>query len=150
MTQDWQSDLENFFSKLEASDVQKQQQEQAQANENVAFFRSVVTPAFDEIQTALQQHGRQVIVHLRSDSGSLVVSFNEVEELNYSITTSGLSVFPETRSIDWSDGKRVLSEGTFRSGTQEYSVADISKEELIAHCLNEYKLGVANSQQSSG
>ncbi|MEO8393846.1 MAG: hypothetical protein ABI700_12715 [Chloroflexota bacterium] len=150
MTQDWQSDLDNFFAKLEDTETKTQlQQDKEQAGENIIFFKSVVMQAFNEVRAALELHGRQVMVHLGRDSASIVVRFNDVEELNYSITTSGLRVFPEIRSIDISSGKRILREGVFRDGTQDYSIADISKDELITHCLDAYKSGINNPQQQS-
>ena len=146
MTQDWQSDLDSFFLNLERDETKTQiQQDEEQAGDNIVFYKSVVMLAFDDIRTLLEKHGRTVTTHLGRDSGSIVVRFNDLEELNYSITTTGLNVFPEIRSIDPISGKRIRTEGVFREGAQDYTVADISKDELIAHCLKEYKLGVANS-----
>lgn len=47
-------------------------------------------------------------------------------------------VFPYPLLYFSEDGHRFKGEGHFRSGLQDYSINDISKEEIIQHLSSEY------------
>jgi hypothetical protein len=94
-----------------------------------------------ELKEELEKHGRRVNVYEGlGDNPSISVTYKGNDELEYSIKISrGLRPIPEIHFTDMRNGKRYKSEGYIRSGGQDYTIADISKNEIIKDFLNQYK-----------
>jgi hypothetical protein len=108
------------------------------------FYSTIVNPAFKELKSELRKYGREVEVYTeRPDFASIIVNFEGEEELDYSIEVmiSPGRVFPRPviHYTEWASSRRLRVAGLLRKGRQNYSISDISKEEIIEHFLNEYK-----------
>jgi hypothetical protein len=149
---DWKSDLDSFFSKKEKrAEITKENVSKADA-EIESFFSSTVIPAFEEMKLELEKHQRVVNISSGGGSASIEVSFEGNSELRYSIKTrihsdGSIFLYPETRFRDKSDGKKYVAEGYLRSGSQNYVMKQITKDEIINHFLSEYKLQVNYPQR---
>jgi len=140
---DWKSDLESFFQDKQKETQVREEKLTHTKSEVATFFSTVVVPAFEEIKTELEKYQREVRVSSGTDFASIVVSYKGEAELGYSIKVrmraGSAFPYPETRFRDPTDGKMYRGEGFLRSGAQDYTVAQITKEEIIKHCLSDYK-----------
>jgi len=141
---DWKSALESFFQDKQKETQVSEEKLTETKSEVATFFSTVVVPAFEEIKTELEKYQREVRVSSGTDFASILVSYKGETELEYSIKvriSPGYAFpYPETRFRDPTDGKMYRAEGFLRSGAQDYTVAKITKEEIIKHCLSDYKM----------
>lgn len=138
---DWKSDLDSFFE-AKASREEKQSKNLEANRKRVSdYISSVVIPAFEELKIELEKHGREVTIHMGSDLASLEVNYQMDLELDYRfkvrISAKGTFPYPETRFME--QGKRYIAEGYFRSGSQDFTIEDLSREEIIKSFLVDYK-----------
>ena len=138
---DWKLDMEGFFH---------EKQKKAQVNEDKlkdtkaevgTFFSAVVFPAFEEIKTELKKYQRESNVVGGIDSSSIVISYKGYTEFTYSIKVYPSTSFP-CSEIHFRKGagvKTYRAEGILRAGSQDYTVAQITKEEIIKQFLSDYK-----------
>lgn len=107
------------------------------------FYTSKVIPAFEELKTELEKKGREVNLDANKESTSIEVKFEGEEEFHYAIKVriypDHAVPYPEIHYTDRNSGRRYSSKGSMRSGTQNYDISDISKEEIIQHFLEKYK-----------
>lgn len=90
---------------------------------------------------ALRAHGRDVEINVGPRTASFVARHEGKEELNYRVEHQrGTKVAPVVTFTDRSDGKRYSGLGYFRSGSQDYGVADLTKDEIVQHMTNEYRM----------
>jgi hypothetical protein len=133
---DWKSELGNFVQAQNRSE----QDAKTQADHDVAqaknFIKSVVVPAFEAVRDELTKYGKQVEVHAGSDFASIQISQGDVEEMTYFIKVRG--IFPFMEKTHRSHGRRYISEGYIRSGSHDYTVEEIDKDEIINHLIWEY------------
>ena len=138
---DWKADMEGFFH---------EKQKKAQVNEDKlkdtksevgTFFSAVVIPAFEEIKTELKKYQRESNVFGGIDSASIVISYKGYTEFTYSIKVYPGTPFPcsEIHFRKRSEVKTYRAEGILRAGSQDYTVAQITKEEIIEQFLSDYK-----------
>lgn len=146
---DWKSDLESFFQDKQKETQVSEKKLTERKSEVATFFSTVVVPAFEEIKTELEKYQREVRVSSGTDFTSIVISYKGETELDYSIKVrirpGSAFPYPEARFRDPTDGKMYKAEGFLRSGTQDYTVAQITKEEIIKDCLSGYKKAHAPS-----
>lgn len=142
----WKADLANLFQ--DVAQEQKKTEEQLSLTKAEAsdFYATVVGPAFEELRAELEKHGRKVDVTVNSRRASIVVTHDGIQEMDYSVmvrTHPGrVFPYPETRFTSTSDGRNYRSEGYFRSGLQDYTIKDITKEEIIKHFLGDYRASI--------
>lgn len=143
----WQDNLKNLFDQKEEKTKETQQKISQAEKEFAEFIKIVARPALEEVAEELKKYKRTAEIF---DSGSNYVSitvkkesehgFSE-EEFSYAIKLSRGAQraypTPETRFQD-KDGKSYRAEGFIRSGGQDYTAKDITKEEIINHFLQEY------------
>lgn len=103
------------------------------------FFTAVVVPAFEAIDAELQKHGRDAVILSASEGASIRVTFQDKNEINYMIKVKDLYPSVVLRLTDEKDGRRYVAEEYLRSGNQDYTVSDISTDEIIHHFLSKYK-----------
>ncbi len=139
MLQDWKRSLDSFYSAQNQQKVEHMETKQMNGAKAAEFYNMVVAPAFKELKQALEERGRQVEVSIHDSFGSIRATFETYTEADYSIVVTGLHPVPRTRSFDWSDGKYFGGEGFLRSGTQDYTVSDLTKDEIIQDFLEYYK-----------
>ena len=141
---DWKMGLDNMFKEKVAK--AKDDDERIAKNQKAAeaFTASVVVPAFEELKVELEKHGREVRISPGSTGATLLVTYQGNTELEYRLH---VKVYP-TRAVPvpetqyYSDGKLWRGEGYLKSGAQDYSIADITKSDIINHFLMDYKLHV--------
>jgi hypothetical protein len=146
---DWKSDLDDFFQKKEVKNKTIEVQLEETKSKVINFFKEVVVHAFEELKTEMEKHQRDVKISSGTDSASIVVYINGEKEFDYSIKVrvhpQRAIPYPETRFRDRTDGKTYRAEGFLRSGSQDYSINDISKDEIIKHFLTDYKNQVSRT-----
>ncbi|MDI6774995.1 MAG: hypothetical protein QME60_06330 [Verrucomicrobiota bacterium] len=133
---DWKGKLGVFFH-----EVEKVKQEKSGADV-ARFVVEVAIPAFEEIKTEMEKHGRTVTIRNQVGSATLSVHHNTEEELTYRIQCR---IFP-AHIVPYVDlrfrqrkGLRLIRvEATIREGRSEYRLADITKEEIVEHFVENY------------
>ena len=137
----WKSDMESFFHEKQ-SNVQVDEDKLKETKPEVAtFFSTVVIPAFEEIKTELKKYQRESNVFGGIDSASIVISYKGYTEFTYSIKVYPGTLFPhsEIHFRNPSEVKTYRAEGILRTGSQDYTIAQITKEEIIKQFLSDYK-----------
>lgn len=134
---DWRNELSEHFTRS-AREAQGEQEKRAAIQARVdQFYREKVTPALEEVRAELEKHGKQVEVH----GGSITVKHEGMLKYRFSVEVRQSLVtahaFPRTMSTD-STGQRYTAEGFFRSGVQDYTVDDLTKEEIIRYLIRDY------------
>jgi hypothetical protein len=144
---DWKSDLDNLFANKE-KEAKITEENISKANAEIKLFLSgIVIPAFEEVRLELEKHQRVVKIWGGNDSASIEISYDLNTEIQYYIKTrirtdGSVSIYPQTRFRDSGNGTMYVSEGFLRSGSQDYGMAQITKDEIINHLLSEYKLNL--------
>jgi hypothetical protein len=147
---DWKQDLDAFFrDRGEAPRSSTTDLLVRRNNEARTFIEQTVMPAFEELQVALAQYGREALLstaHKGRAAASIRVRNEGRDEFEYLI---GVRVTPE-RAVPYAEliphtgwPKRPI-ESPLREGTQDYGVSDITKEQVIAHFLSSYKAHLAS------
>jgi hypothetical protein len=131
---DWRKNLNSFF----------EEDRKAEANKEPPFnrfIRLVALPAFEEIKSELEQHGRRVAVRASEASASICITHKGNEEMTYSLRERLLPNGPlpcaEVRAKERNGLKLVTIESMVRSGT-DYTLVDVTQEHLIQHVLKQY------------
>ena len=138
---DWKSDMEGFFhGKQKKARVDEDKLKETKS-EVATFFSAVVIPAFEEIKTELEKYQRKGNVFGGIDFASIVISYRGYTEFTYSIKVHPGTRFPYTEILfrNPSEAKMYRAEGILRTGSQDYTIAQITKEEIIKHFLSDYK-----------
>ena len=135
---DWKPELKKLFDDLETKHAVKKEKELEQSVENEMFLRDEVRPAFEELKTELEKYGRQVEIRIGSIAGGIQVLYQHKLEFDLSVQFHGGHPYPYERYID-KEGRHGASEGFFRSGSQDYTIKDIKKDELLKYALARYK-----------
>ena len=145
---DWENKLDKFFANKEVKEKETATKLSVTETEVPIFIEQVVMPAFRELRPALERHGREVAV-FGGQEPRIVIKYNGQEEFEYAIhirVSPGHAVpVPKTRRRDKKDGKLFGAEGYLRSGTQDYSISEITKDEIIEHFLSDYMGHIAHS-----
>ncbi|MGQ9661622.1 MAG: hypothetical protein ACUVWX_04685 [Kiritimatiellia bacterium] len=134
---DWKTELDDFFAKR----VRAGQTDQGSELER--FISDVVIPAFSELAEELEKHGREVTIRNSLTAASLIVYNKGEEELVYRIQGRGLASrgvpYVEVRFRERKGLRLIRMETQFRpAGSPDYSMSDISKEEVIKNFLHHY------------
>jgi hypothetical protein len=135
---DWKKTLGNTFDDIERSKQQELEARSKALIEAEQFIKSVVLPAFNEVKAELEQRGQTVSVTGGSDGASFTVRENDRITYQYSIRVSipTLHPYPEFRSRE--SGQMMRGVGTLRSGGQDFTIADVSKQEILMHLVADY------------
>jgi hypothetical protein len=141
--EDWKKELNNYFKEKEKLEEKNKANEVQSKKDAGDFISSIVVPAFNELKKELEKNGREVNISSHKESAYISVKFSDVEEMDYGI---GVRIHPHmaypftTTRTRAKTGEIYLSEGVIRSGAQDYTVSDISKEDIIQSFLTNYKM----------
>jgi hypothetical protein len=108
------------------------------------FIDQTVVPAFEELQGALGQYGREALLSTnhkdRGAAASIRVRSEGRDEFEYliGVRVTPERAFPYVELVPHPGWPKRASERTIRDGAQDYSVTDITKEEVIRHFLSSY------------
>jgi hypothetical protein len=140
---DWKSDLDSFLVDKDRKTQEERKATEEKTSETKALLASKVIPAFEEVKTELEKHGRTVKISSGESYARIIVEYSGVEELNYTIDVSVTArrAFPWKieEFTDRKTGKRETLKGSVRSEVQGYDLNDLSKEEIIQDVINTYK-----------
>jgi choline/glycine/proline betaine transport protein len=143
---DWKKDLNDLFKQKKAKKEIEKEKINKHSLEAEKFYLSVVIPAFEELKPELEKHGREVKINVSKKRASIRVNYEGNLEIGYEINVriypNYAHPYPECLYINPKNKLMCRSEGHFRSGSQDYSVLDISKEEIIQNYLNEYEIHI--------
>ena len=133
--------MESFFHKKQKNAQVDETKLKETKSEVAKFFSAVVIPAFEEIKTELEKYQRESNVFGGIDSASIVISYKGYTEFTYSIKVYPGTLFPcsEIHFRKGSGVKTYRAEGILRAGSHNYTVAQITKEEIIKQFLSDYK-----------
>ena len=140
---DWKSDLASLFSKKEENNKNNEEKLKITRTAVAKFYSKVVIPAFEELQIELEKYQREVKIYSGEVYASIIVGHKGEAEANYSIRVRILPgrefPFPETIFIEPSSGKSYRVEGFLRTGSQDYDITQINKDEIIQDFISNYK-----------
>ena len=143
---DWKSDLDDLFTKKE-KEVKSTEENVSKAEAEIkSFFSGIVVPAFEDVKPELEKHQREVNISSGSGSAGIEVIYKGNLELRYSINTKirpdgSVFLYPEIHFRDRDDDKMCVADGYLRS--EDYFMAQITKDKIINHFLKEYKLQIS-------
>ncbi len=100
------------------------------------FFSTIVKPAFEELKTKLLERGKTVNVSIGRDSASIVVDPDEYHRFDYRIRVRGGTPYTEQRYK--TEGQTHKADVNFKTSMSGYTVADMSKDEIIDHFNKSY------------
>ena len=136
---DWQDDLGSFFKQKEQTHAEQERSEVER------FLTGVVMPAYEQLRMELEKYGRQVVIRETASAATLIVQHNGADEFRYSIQgrtfPEGVLPFAELLSRERKGIRMIRTESMVRSG-RDYSLLDITSEEVIAHFLTHYKRSI--------
>jgi hypothetical protein len=138
---EWKDDLKRFYE--ERSCGTKTAKADAAIRAEVGkFYGSRVKPAFKELRKELGRYGREVAVDVGDDHASIDVRYEGRLELSYRIVVRGTRPHPESY-YQVPSGGGLRSEGAFKTGARPAEMADLSKEDIVADFLREYRSAMA-------
>lgn len=133
----WRESLGDFIEKTEG-----RSRAQIEGSALANFIADVVIPAFQELKIELEKYGRQVTIRGAEASATLLVTRNGEEEMSYRLLgrTFPNTVVPyaEVRYRERQGLRFVSVEAMLRSGPPNYTLADVSKDEVIRNFLDHY------------
>lgn len=138
---EWKDDLKRFFEERSSTATTAKADAAVRAAVR-KFYGSRVKPAFKEIRKELGRYGREVVVEVGDDHASIDVRFEGRLELNYRIVVRGTRPHPESY-YQVPSGGGLRSEGAFKTGARPADMADLSKDDIVADFLREYRSAMA-------
>ncbi len=140
---DWKDDLKVFFEDKELQDKKRTEELAAARTKSGVFLSETVLPAYQEIQNELEKYGRAVSVSGDNEGANIQVIHDGIVEFDYwiKVDLSELRPYPEIHHTI--AGEEVVLEGTLRVGVDRFSIADITKDEIIASFLADYYAHIA-------
>jgi hypothetical protein len=141
---DWKSDLACLFSEKEENNKSNEEKLKITRAGVAKFYSEVVIPAFEELKNELEKYHRDVKIYTGEVYASIIVGHKDETEANYSIRVRIIPgkafPFPETIFIELSGGKSYRVECFLRTGSQDYDITQINKDEIIQDFLSNYKM----------
>ncbi len=133
---DWRDSLGSFLSTAE-------RRKQEKAGYGMAeFIRDVVAPAFEEISRELAKYDRQIATRQTEASATLTVTHAGNEEITYRVQgrtfPNGIRPFAEVRFRERKGLRLITVENMFRSGNSDYTLEDVTRDEVIANFIDTY------------
>jgi hypothetical protein len=133
---DWRDNLNRFFQETSES------RRPAETPDLAKFIADVAIPAFHDILSELQKHGRDVTIRAAETSAVLVVNHQGEEEMSYRVQgrtfPTGILPYAEIRYRQRRGLRLLTVESMLRSGAPKYTMADITREDVIRSFLENY------------
>ncbi len=134
---EWQNELGNMMNRPDAGKIE------TDANELNTFFTETALPAYEELSAELQKYGRTTQVRATASSATLSVTHKGEEEITYRLQArtfpNGVRPYAEVRFRERKGLKLITVESMVRSGSDEYTIANVTKDEVIKNFLGQYK-----------
>jgi len=133
---DWRRNLNKFFAQ------KGELKESPEESEFTNFLEEKALPAFEEIAAELEKYGREVTMRNTPSSATLVVCRSGEEELMYRLHGRRLpnKVLPcaEVRFRERKGRRRITVESMFKNESSDYTITDLSTEDVINNFLENY------------
>lgn len=106
------------------------------------FIRKIALPAFSELREELEKSGRDVTIRHSESTATIIVYGNGEEEITYRIQSrtfpNGILPYADIRFKERKGLKLIRAESMFRSGKPDYTLQDVTNEEIIRNFLKHY------------
>ncbi len=133
---DWRNSLDSFFEESDKNDQDKQK------TPFERFISDVAVPAFEELRKELEKHGRRITIRESASSAVMAVFDGGNEEIMYRLQERTFPdqklPYAQVRMRERGGLKLVSVEAMLRSGAPDYSIEDITSEEVINSVLQHY------------
>lgn len=133
---DWQANLNHFLSES------KKTEENVKRTPFEKFIADIALPAFEELRDALEKHGRRVVIRNSSSSAVINVFDGSREEIMYRLQerTFPDRVLPyaQVRMRERGGLRLITVEAMLRQGGTDYSLEDLTTEDVISSVLQHY------------
>jgi len=130
--------LGNYYKGKEKKKKEKGERREKKIKEIKQFFLEVVEPAFKEIEAAFKKYDKTVTIIIGEIDASITI---DDEEFTYSLLTKdtqyGIQPVPEI-GYQTKEGKWLRQVGYMKSGTQDYTIKDFLKEDIIQHFIEKH------------
>ena len=141
---DWKKKLNEVFEEAEEKGREKEKEEEKAYDEAENFLSKVIIPAFKELKLELERHGKNVEIGPEKVIRGYPLAYIKVrsgdqEEITFKIEVKIPRAYPEIKYEHITDKGLYETLSTIRSGVQDYTVSDISKEEIIEAFLRVYR-----------
>lgn len=140
---DWQNDLGDMLNSPDTGKIE------TEASDLNRFFTETALPAYEELTAELQKYGRTTQVRATTSSATLSVTHKGEDEISYRLQArtfpNGVRPFAEVRFRERKGLKLITVETMVRSGSDEYTINNITKDEVIKSFLSHYKKRVETS-----
>jgi len=132
----WQHALDSFF--VDSDQTRKE----TKISSFEKFIAEVALPAFEELRTEFEKHGRRVTVRSTPSSAVITVFDGTTEEIMYRLQERTLPdrtlAYAQVRMRERNGLRLVTVEAMLRPGASDYHTEDISKEDVIQSVLQHY------------
>lgn len=152
MADQWKNELKNAFDKKKSDTEKKQQNISQSQNLFIEFIEKVARPAMEEVAVELKKYGLETRVgdNKFNAVGITIIDKNRYptreDEFRYTIELPNEAQWAhpilKIRAQDRKTGTHHESEGPIKSGSQDYTVKDITKEDVIQSLTSEYNLHI--------
>ncbi|MDP6491335.1 MAG: hypothetical protein QGH42_06390 [Kiritimatiellia bacterium] len=136
---DWQNDLGSFFEQKEQTHAEQER------SETERFLEDVAMPAYAQLKVELEKYGREVAIRETASAAAIAVQHGGMDEFRYSLQgrtfPEGILPFAEILSRERKGIRMIRTESMVRSGS-DYTILDITSDEVIAHFLTHYKRSI--------
>jgi len=133
---DWRHELSGFFEQEDKA------REHEHRSELETFVADTVLPALEQVAEEMRRHGREAVVRNSDTTATLIVRHAGEEEMRYRVQgrtfPNGILPYAEIRFRQRKGLKFITVESMFRSGIQDYTLADMTREEIIADFVQNY------------
>jgi choline/glycine/proline betaine transport protein len=137
---DWKKNLGAFFEQAGKAGQREPR------DELETFVAKTVIPAFEEVAAEMRKHQRQATLRGSGTSAALIIQRGGEEEMTYRVQgrmfPNGILPFAEIRFRERKGLKFITVESMFRSGAQDYRLADVTKDEIIRDFVQNYTMRV--------
>ena len=110
-----------------------------------AFLDTVAIPALQEVAEELTaRHGRDAQIRRAPASATLSVRYNDIEEITFRVMKHFVQngILPRAE-VRLNRGQKMMKyEGMFRADPQTYSIAAVTKDDIILGFLKYYRMGM--------
>lgn len=133
---DWRKNLDDYFA------TTKKTPKRDLSAELAKFLAEVVVPAYEDVSEALRKHDREVSVRVSEASALLCVHFKGEEEMSYSVQgrmfPHGVRPYATIRFRERRGLRYISVESMIRARKPDYTVADVTKDEVIQDLIEHY------------
>ncbi|MEX0730046.1 MAG: hypothetical protein WED00_15360 [Aquisalimonadaceae bacterium] len=135
----WRKTLDEMFREVSKAEDQKDDDSRQRVRQ---YLQDVVRPAFEELKSALEGHGRSVDLQFGRNSSEIAVIYKDEEEFYFAIKIRAYrrmdSAFPIIPLED-EQGRVCRAEALVREGSRLHDVTSYDKDQLIDAFLYEYR-----------